>query len=79
MLTLASSVCPFLSSKEARDPDQLYSTLRSILQQVKVGVRFSSTSRKCFEMISHMEFPYEIPYFFLYPRAIKALGPSWNP
>lgn len=30
----------FLSSKEPRDPDQLYSTLKSILQQVKVGVLF---------------------------------------
>ena len=48
----------FLSSKEPRDPDQLYSTLKSILQQVKVGVFFSFTSCKYFEMISHMAFPY---------------------
>lgn len=48
----------FLSSKEPKDPDQLYSTLKSILQQVKVGVFFSFTSCRYFEMISHMEFPY---------------------
>jgi hypothetical protein len=27
-----------LSSKEPKDPEQLYSTLKNILQQVKVGV-----------------------------------------
>lgn len=47
-----------LSSKEPKDPDQLYSTLKSVLQQVKVGVFFSFTSCRYFEMISHMEFPY---------------------
>lgn len=28
----------FFSSKEPKDPDQLYSTLKNILQQVKVSI-----------------------------------------
>lgn len=34
----------FLCSKELKDPDQLYSTLKNILQQVKVK-HFCTTSR----------------------------------
>lgn len=34
------SLLSVISSKEPRDPEQLYSTLKTILQQVKVGVSF---------------------------------------
>lgn len=34
------SLLSVISSKEPRDPEQLYSTLKTILQQVKVGVFF---------------------------------------
>lgn len=39
----------FLSSKEPKDPDQLYSTLKTILQQVKVSASSSLPSVKIFK------------------------------
>ncbi|OBS71860.1 hypothetical protein A6R68_13562 [Neotoma lepida] len=42
MNTNPSSLLSVLSSKEPKDPEQLYSTLKNILQQVKVDLKTMS-------------------------------------